>query len=1435
MPGGFDMHCSSKFSFALGALGVVFLMIASSLIVVFDVRENVKECAYSTRNSQTIASGERQGEPEGAMRWYKVATHAHSDLSDGHYWIKEQAAQYINDSYDVLWITDHEMSMANWMAWHGDVKNGDFERALNDPGTEGSKAVWLTKHEGAPASVEIVQRTSAKANTGSNSIYIKEVAGTAGSSAQGIATAWQDNDDFGFSNLMWYGGMTFTFAIQPASALVAGTEARVTVYSFELVRGWEPFRIVFRASAGTIENGMPYRPDPAKPWIVYYDLNEPPAGQWTTYTINLTDVALKALGMKEMMLCEVHLSAVSSGGLPSEVYFDSVKWERIDEMSNDQKFNATKQYIETLNQTLPIRVYTGLEFSGSHHLNGFCLPKYYYSNENQEQNCVNWVHNNGGFISVNHVNGTSAGGLLHNGLQEVIDKGAWNADFVELDCVSQPTIDLWDSLLQSKYITGILGPDDHGNGDGSVSMNPSAVWVLSESDLERDLMEALQNGSAFIANRNYTGIATVRDANSGRLYSRTPINTSGQADLDISITNLTPGSTVKINCNGDYTQSYPVTSDRFAGTYSFDVPKAKTYFRVEVWDDKGNFLLSTNPIYFNPGSTARPAPPLLSVPANGTAYDKPAAPTFEWAGSAQSYYFLLAEDEGFSKPIMQRSVNTTSYTPQFFLPGGKTYYWRVSAFDGTQYSAPSAVFMLTVAPSAEPTVELLLPQNGASVSTGAVSFTWTSTPNTANYAYHLYLDTSSATTEVYSGTASTYAVASPLAKGTYYWKVKLVEGRNAYSSPIFSFTVASSTGRAIQLLFPPNGTNVESKTVRFAWTGTELDGMKFELFIGQSADAMNLAWSGNSMNASATLELEDNVTYYWKVTATPIAGGTSITSALSSFTYGKVAAPVASLRAPLNGATICGGYVELLYSATDIDTPQSGLSYKVYLDSSGATTLVYDGKDKKCTVQVENGKNYFWRVKVTDGKKSFMTGIWNFSTSADAPSNALPSITLTSPDDGAIINADNVTLKWQASDEGGNALKFKLYLDPSEGSALVAETEDATYQMYSLAYGTYYWKVLALDSLGGIYSELRHFSVTAYNASSPPTVPTIIEPLNGDVFVGNEVDFSAVSEDPNGDAITYVFQFSPYVSFVSPRTESSTTGTVRLSFDSGTYYWRVKASDGAHESSWSRVQLFVVDAYTTGLGVTLLNPANGSKITTLSTHLTWSVNTRANALYKVYLSADQAMVQSCAQSACIRESTYQLDISSGFLKSGKRYYWTVIPIANRAGGVCRSGVFYFDTDIPNSQFQVSLSSKNIAIGQDVTITATILQDVMPGGDVEYYFDFGDGANSGWIPNSSVTHKYGTSGAHKVKVKARSSDGGVWMETGEYNADVSISGGICGTLAWSGTIATLVTMFAAAVAEAYGNRKAAERQKSGPAKVVKKRIVRKIRGVRRVRK
>jgi hypothetical protein len=96
-------------------------------------------------------------------------------------------------------------------------------------------------------------------------------------------------------------------------------------------------------------------------------------------------------------------------------------------------------------------------------------------------------------------------------------------------------------------------------------------------------------------------------------------------------------------------------------------------------------------------------------------------------------------------------------------------------------------------------------------------------------------------------------------------------------------------------------------------------------------------------------------------------------------------------------------------------------------------------------------------------------------------------VTLTTPDDNAVVAGGHVRLAWQEI-EGGDGYWVEIAFDPRFDrmtDSLWDVEQDSTDEL-ALAPGTYYWRVAALDALGlpGPMSTVRKFEVR--NDNSPP-------------------------------------------------------------------------------------------------------------------------------------------------------------------------------------------------------------------------------------------------------------------------------------------------------------------------------------------------------------
>jgi len=75
--------------------------------------------------------------------------------------------------------------------------------------------------------------------------------------------------------------------------------------------------------------------------------------------------------------------------------------------------------------------------------------------------------------------------------------------------------------------------------------------------------------------------------------------------------------------------------------------------------------------------------------------------------------------------------------------------------------------------------------------------------------------------------------------------------------------------------------------------------------------------------------------------------------------------------------------------------------------------------------------------------------------------------------------------------------------------------------------------------------------------------------------------------------------------------------------------------------------------------------------------------------------------------------------------------------------------------VPTAAFKAGITV--CKVGTDCPIDGTGSSD-QDGTVASYYFDFGDGTNSGWVDTGNMSHKYTVAGPHMVKLKVKDNDG-----------------------------------------------------------------------------
>ncbi|HRE11846.1 MAG TPA: hypothetical protein PLN22_13615 [Ignavibacteria bacterium] len=335
----------------------------------------------------------------------------------------------------------------------------------------------------------------------------------------------------------------------------------------------------------------------------------------------------------------------------------------------------------------------------------------------------------------------------------------------------------------------------------------------------------------------------------------------------------------------------------------------------------------------------------------------------------------------------------------------------------------------------------------------------------------------------------------------YFWRVRgESEGGTGPWSYSYRFRTIVAIPNAPGLLLPVNGASNVSLTPLFDWDSTSpADSYTLQASLDTSFSNPAVFISGitQSFLNLTSPQLQNNFRYYWRVSATNIAG-TGEWSAKHNFTtvLGMPAAP--GLLLPADNATGVS-LTPLLDWVEDI----SATSYQVQVsqDSTFGTTLWDTSGFNTSQVVVRSGlltnvQTYFWRVRTTN---PIGTGPWaepfRFMTLLIPP--AAPQ--LVEPVDGATEISTTPMLNWD-SVQYAASFRVQLSTDSTFGTTLI-NAAGLTFSQYNVPGGIlsnntrYFWRVNASNSAGtGIYSEVWDFHTVI---SPPVAAPTLLSPPNG--------------------------------------------------------------------------------------------------------------------------------------------------------------------------------------------------------------------------------------------------------------------------------------------------------------------------------------------------
>ena len=346
---------------------------------------------------------------------------------------------------------------------------------------------------------------------------------------------------------------------------------------------------------------------------------------------------------------------------------------------------------------------------------------------------------------------------------------------------------------------------------------------------------------------------------------------------------------------------------------------------------------------------------------------------------------------------------------------------------------------------------------------------------------------------------------------------------------------------------------------------------------------------------------------------------------------------------------------------------------------------------------------YYWKVMARDnaGNEGPWSDVWSFRVLATRP--AIP--TLLSPANGSWTEDNRPTLRWTAvSDPTG--IRYVLQVDNDNAfSPPVYENDNLTENSHrlpvALREGVYYWRVKAVSGIGlqSDWSEVWTFGVD----NSIPSPPVIVSPAAGENLNDNRplLVWQHVA-DPSG--VKYDVQVDNDNDFSSPAVRENLIENenfrITAGLPDGTWYWRVRAVDGAgHASSWSQ-SWFVID--TVPPTVTLTQTPESPTGQTTLTYAGTATDATTNVVLVEYRVNQGNWIQ---VTGITPAKTVSFTFTIENVAPGQ--YTVEVRAKDSAGNV--SAPVSHSVTVTGGDFTISISPENVSVkqGENVQVTITV--------------------------------------------------------------------------------------------------------------------------------
>ncbi|MEK8024080.1 MAG: right-handed parallel beta-helix repeat-containing protein, partial [Candidatus Hydrogenedentota bacterium] len=611
--------------------------------------------------------------------------------------------------------------------------------------------------------------------------------------------------------------------------------------------------------------------------------------------------------------------------------------------------------------------------------------------------------------------------------------------------------------------------------------------------------------------------------------------------------------------------------------------------------------------------TAPPTAPGLLLPAGGAETSQTSI-AFTWTASTDvltrvTNYQLQAATDALFASIAADSANGVATTGTLSLPGSRTYYWRVIAYDAAGNSETSASTTILVDTAAPVPGAMTSPSDGYETKSASIRFLWSSAwdSHAGVAGYRLQVDTEGNFTDLVSDSATGTETSGWLtlpANDTYRWRVLVMDdaGNTAALAPRL-LVIDTLPPVAGLLSLPADGSETNVTTVFFSWIAgyDSHSGLSaYRLQVDTDADFAGLivdSSTGPATTGSRTLPAND--TYQWRILLVDDAGNTSaVAPRVIVVDTAPPAIPLLFAPAELAETSSVSVWFDWIASADSL----SGVNrYRIQVDSAGtfSGTLAADtiiiGATETGLALAEGV--WYWRVTAIDDAENISATDTARRVLVDRTLPLFLSLGITSTPFLYFSEAGGIdtgvredTIYFNANGGGSGQIDTVLVTASGADHAVFPtifngiNTTDTVLPFltaFTIAGGTAdtTMSVQIGDTAGNLDTYLLHW---IRDFTAPPAV-ALTSPANGQVQGDSTPTLSwLASVDTQAVTRGYVVQVSanaPFTSLLEDSFEYALTHNIMALPDS-TYFWRVIPYDscGMVDTASATVWSFTVDS-----------------------------------------------------------------------------------------------------------------------------------------------------------------------------------------------------------------------------------------------------------------